>query len=609
MKKQIIILFLFPFFIIGVQPTLLSSGNASKLSINPVSSKEGNDFATIELGNAWDMDDFHDISKYLNTSGVAVSLDNIQFQNGIFSARSITNDSQFAPLFPGYIGGINLGNYGVNYPIYSETYRCLSFRMKIEDTSSLDDEIRVFWFADERLTGGPFGVSNVIRPESDVWKIYSLDLSSNFDKNNSNTPWTDQEYWQGIRIDPTKYSQKKFFVDWVRLTDCVPIPIAVTWTPTQGEVEVWMGRKLSSFETKLAGPINGNIGELKEIDVSGWESGVYYIGVKDLQTDYTEWTIFEIKEKPKLAINKPSYTSGEAVQWDMNNESEFKTSIDTTKCINYSFNNGILNTETLPPSSLPTNCTASGYSDPQIFLNLPDSQITASDFRYLSYKIKTDGAWQDINKGWVFRWLWYYYKNNDPSQWCINVTKPIAIDAEWETYSMDLYDPFIGTPEYSVGNNTQDFQPLLNWSQTGSIYNLRFDPNENDTNNSLFQHIDWISLNKIDEVKIGKIFPIQVSSLSDNILDLEFFYTTDISNPTQNMIQPYTTIYNNSQYYAENRVFLPLILKNYNPTVTTYNWNTTGVKPNEYYICIQATDDVGNFNTICSEAPVKVTSE
>jgi len=601
-KLMIVLLVVLPLFM-GLMPPQTGLASSSSLVISPLSVKEGNDFATEVLNNAWDMNEIQDVSKYLNTSGVSVSLDNIQIQNGVFSAHTINSDPQFSPLFPGYIGGINTGGYGENYPVSSSKYHCLSTRMKIN--TDINDEIRVFWFADEQLAGGQFGVSKIIRPEPNMWKIYSLDLASDYDSANSNTHWNGRSQWQGLRIDPTKYSNKNFSVDWVRLTDCAPVPVNLTWSPVQSNVEVWMSRTSGVLETKLTGSLSGSSGSY-QIDVNGWEAGNYYIGIKNLNTGSVDWSSFLIKAEPKFQIEKPSFTSGEGVRWDMNDISEILTGIGYTKCFNYSFNNGILDAQTSPPSALPSSCLASGFSDPQLVLKLPNSQLLASNYRYLTYKMNTEGAYQDINKGWVFRWLWTYYKDGDPNRWCINVTEGISIDVGWQRYALDLGLSSIGTPEYVAENKFGDCQPLLPWSQTGNIYSFRFDLNENDTNGYIYQNLDWISLNKMERVQRGRAFPIYVDFQTEEDLNVSLFYTSTRDDPDQHSVQlitPTTVIPSGS-----NAVYLPLLQNNNNVGLkgTVYQWDTNNVSVNQYYICVKAEDNVGNISIHCSEAPVEV---
>jgi hypothetical protein len=81
---------------------------------------EGRDFATLVLRDAWDMQEYSDISQYLNQSGQSVQITDVQVENRVFSARSIDShdaDANFHVLFPGYDQALFTGKTGHNYPI------------------------------------------------------------------------------------------------------------------------------------------------------------------------------------------------------------------------------------------------------------------------------------------------------------------------------------------------------------------------------------------------------------------------------------------------------------------------------------------------------------
>lgn len=567
-------------------------------AVSPTVSAEGNDYATDVLGNAWDMNEYKDISKYLNTSGVVINLANIQVQNGIFSARSNTSDAYFFPLFPGYgQDAINPGGYGVNYPIQSSKYHCLSMRMKVD--TETNDEIRVFWFADHRLTDGPFGVTRIIPVSANTWKIYEVDLNLDFDNANSNTAWSGRSHWQGIRIDPTRFNNKSIQVDWVRLTDCAAKNVTVTWPSVGSNVEIWMSRNSGVLETRLAGPISGSPGNAV-INVSGWEAGNYHLAVRNISSGTVQWTNFRIEPKTGINISRPSFTSGEGIIWPMNSTSELVYGIDRTRCVIHTFNNGVLEMETRPAATIGGGCTASGFSDPQLYFNLP-FQIDPTQYRYLTYRLQTVGSWQDINRGWVGRWIWYY--NRPSGQLCIAVSHDISIDVDWERYALDMHQPATGTPEYVEYCGT-----TLPWSAY-PIHTLRFDPNENATQYSIFQNLDWVSLNKMDQISAGASFPIMVNfSKAASQLTLHFFYTTDRNQPKQHPVQLVPPPPPPNQSGSE-VVFLPLIQNRSTTGVVdgiSYLWNTQGVALGVYFICVEAIDSVGNQSIRCSEAPLRV---
>lgn len=596
---------LFRFVMIGVLLTVMFQGGKSTsaapaLSITPGVSPEGKDYATQVLKNAWDMNEYKDVSKYLNTSGVLINLGNIQVQNGIFSAKTLTADGYFFPLFPGYPGGYNQGAYGENFAIPNK-YHCLSFRAKIDTT--LPDEIRVFWFADNRLTGGPYGVTNNFTPIiANEWAVYNIDFVTAFDSANSNTPWKNLASWQGLRIDPTTKTNTNFAIDWVRLTDCSPQPVALSWSSMKEAGEIWMGRSAGSMETKIAN-IAGGVSSYT-LRVEGWEAGTYYIAVRNTQTGAVQWSQFEISPAPKVDIVKPSYTSGEGITWQMNGAQELIEGVDKTGCVNRSFGGGILNLSTNPPSTISPDCLASGYSDPKLFPQLPVDSFDPAQYPYLTYKMYTEGegAWQDINKGWVVRWLWYYYRGGSL---CIAVTRGISVDVGWDRYVLDMLNLNIGIAEY-----TEYGCPIESWSMANPIHLLRFDPNENDMSIPIVQKVDWISLNKVDKVAQGQKFPITiVPSKPVGGLTLSFYITSSLSSTPGSPIDvsaPSITKPTFGPYIT----FLPALQSGGSSPVEQdglkYLWDTSGVAKGSYYICIQSQDTAGNVSLDCSEAPVQV---
>jgi hypothetical protein len=49
-----------------------------------------------------------------------------------------------------------------------------------------------------------------------------------------------------------------------------------------------------------------------------------------------------------------------------------------------------------------------------------------------------NGVWQDVNKGWIARWIWQTSDN------CFEVTNDIPFDTGWQTLEVDLHDPLEG---------------------------------------------------------------------------------------------------------------------------------------------------------------------
>ncbi len=603
--KVISSIFVVFFLIFTFSPIKSSLAATTTFSVSPSITPEGNDYATEVLGNAWDMNSLSEISKYFESSGVLVDLTNVQFQNGIFSARSTDGQAYFYPLFPGYgDSDINTGNYGINYPINSAKYHCLSTRMKIDSGQT---PMKIFWFQDGNASNAnQFGFTqNIWSVQTSPWHIYNVDLNRIWDSQNSPLSWSAHPSWQGMRIDPTSSSNVNFSFDWVRLTDCQARNVTLTWTPTSSQVEIWMGRSANTSDTLLAGAMSGNSGSYI-VDTQGWETGDYFLGLKNKSTGQIQWTTLHVEPKPKINILKPSFTSGAGILWNMDSPSDILTGPNQTRCLNYSFSNSLMDIFTLPPGSIGSGCTAGGYSDPAILFRLPLQTIDSTQYRYLSMRVYNFGAYQDINRGWIYRWLWQYYVNNNPDRWCIGVTWDIPIDVGWGTYVID-FQKNAGNPEYMVGANQNDC-PIAPWS-ANPINMLRFDPNENGMPGSFHQQIDWVSLNKMDQVRRGTLFSINIDpSKPLDSLSLSFYYTLNLANPTEYPVTIAKPQPRQPPNWGNHPIFLATIINQSNMTTNgiSYLWDTSNVPTGIYYICVKSNDTYGNTATNCSEAPVKV---
>lgn len=590
----------------------------SEVSIFPLKVGEGNDFATQVLKDPWNMQEFADISAYLNESNVVTHLDQILVTDGIFSAHTVSSDPQFYTVFPGFQSSIDAINdpikIGSLYPIESNLYHCLFTRMQVGKTDS-SDGIRIFWFGNNNLAYGAFGVTKSIPTPENTWQLYSADLNINYDPLNSTTPWSELPEWQGLRLDPTGRDEVDFAVDWVRLTDCQAVNVNINWQPIDGEIRLWAGINQTEPDFPIS-TTDGSSGRAT-IDVQGWEPARYYIGV-ETPSGAINWSSIPltIDPAPRVEFISPSYDSGGSLIWEMNSLDALVTDpLIGTQCMNYAVQNGILDLDTLPPGALPSECTidlGNGLivSDPQLILNMPVDKIDTQDYRYLTIRTYMEGQIQDINRGWVFRWLWKTYDNDDLSQWCINVSNDIPFSPGWQTIVVDLHNPQAGLAEDAAGLG--NCVPRL-WTDNSTDW-LRLDINENATDTTFHQQIDYIRLSRPERVFQGENYNIQFD-ISEYLSasNLNIYYTTDPANPTQFSanIPDLTTVVPPGNY----QVYLPITLASSSGTMNTtpaaisefnLNWDTTGVPPGEYYICLESNDGY-NQAIHCSPTPVEVT--
>lgn len=609
----------------------------ASILIPQLAASESKDFATLILRDPWDMSEFTDISQYLNESGQRSIIDNPSVENGVFSGVSVgnvqeSNNGYFFTLFPGYETAMLIGKVGHRYPIDAQEYHCLYISMKVDSPATngtAPDQFRIFWFADERLNSGgaPYGATRgifVYSPEPDteplthIWKLFKVDLAdppTGIDP--TKNAWTDQPQWQGIRIDPTIYGDTAFAVDWVRLTNCQSNLQEIAWSPDSSITTLWVRPVKTGRYIRVATDLNGQIGSY-QLDIQGLPPGEYTVG---LSQSLSNCCIIESKEKltinqtPIVIFANPSFYSGVDYSTQAGNPWDFQDTGDASSVqgTSYYFGNGVLDMVTQ---------SSSGGADPKIFLRTPQDIEDSREYRYLSFRMFTQGPWQNTPQGMIGRWIWTQPVSGNNA--CHRVSHDIPLDVGWQIYWIDLSDSFTGSAEEVAGS----CEGLgLHWLDSHPINKLRFDPNENILGIPLHQQLDWIRLTKVVSVTKGTSFPIRIGINKPpmEVSSITYYYTDDVSDPTQNRAKEFLGI-SSHKYLSggsfqdegllsselQHAIMLPITMKNFVPedipfveNGVTFNWDTSAVEPGEYYICVLASDD-HNEGTYCSEAPMRV---
>lgn len=636
----------------SLQQNTTANRNQVTAPAAPVS--QGNDFATLELRDPWDMDQYSDISQYMNESAQRDLIRNVSVADGIFSGYSVGEgitggNAYFSLLFPGYLEATKAGKIGYRYPIDSAQYHCLYVAMKVDSGAAHPqmgpDVWRVFWFGDQRLnTGGaPYGFGvEALYPEAlaaqptHMWKLYKMDLANPPISDPAFSKWEDLAQWQGLRIDPTVQGDVNFAIDWARLTDCTPTTATISWTPDRSISALWLKPEGAEHYIRIQDGINGASGAL-ELDVQGLQAGEYVVGLGSASSCCISESNdnLVVNATPIVNFISPSYTSGEDYATAVGNTWDFSQDADVTALNNTSgsVQSGALKITT-PSGDFPGG-------DAQVTLNTPAS-LSTGKYRYLSFRMKTewDAPWQDVVSGMVGRWIW---TGPGRSGDCTLASEAFAIDVGWHTYYIDLHHFFNGAAEAASPVGSPACPPIAypprnppsdragnatHWFNTSEVSQLRFDPNENiscayaEATGRPFipcsdyrQEIDWIALTAVDEVAKGEPYTV-VLDLNKEMDDTNFkvYYTTDISEPRQHRATAYEG--SSAEEPAPNarfRLYLPSVFR---PTPATnsfeepttpfeFAWDTQSVNAGEYYICVEA-DDGLNASTHCSETPVKV---
>jgi hypothetical protein len=214
------------------------------------------------------------------------------------------------------------------------------------------------------------------------------------------------------------------------------------------------------------------------------------------------------------------------------------------------------------------------------------------------------GPWQYVADGMMVRWMW------TTPDICTYVGNDIPLDVGWNIYTIDLYDPINGTPVMAASPCTG----LTPWRNAPTISSFRLDPNENYTGivngvpAMVFnQQIDWIKLTKVDQIKAGNPYTVQIrinKSLPTSAVS--YYYTSDLASPKQHTATVWTLPINDPTHPY--KFFVPSMSTGQTSNddgTQKYKWNTTGVTPGEYYICTDINDGTNSVVT-CSSAPVAV---
>jgi hypothetical protein len=167
-----------------------------QLKITAPSYTSGPDFATVELGNPWDMSDASDVSAFTQVTGVS-------FANGVLTGTNTGGDPQIT---------LNLRSKRID----TKRYKYLTYRMQLSGTldTDLGSVARLLWWSTvpEQAT------------TTRAWVVYegsrtvSLDLSKIKLEPNAFAPWGNSNP-SVFRFDPHEFpTPRAFSIDSILLT-------------------------------------------------------------------------------------------------------------------------------------------------------------------------------------------------------------------------------------------------------------------------------------------------------------------------------------------------------------------------------------------------------
>ena len=552
---------------------------------------EGDDFATTVLGDPWDMSQPTDIP-------TLHGLPNGTISGGLLSYSVQSNPSEVPLLFCGFVGAMDVGKLGVNYPIDTDHYRWLSFRIW-----QPAGNIHVRWHHAEAFE--PWGITGSLSPgPTDGWYTYIVDLET-IPKGRGS--WEGQVLGLYIISSAPQGTQVK--IDWVRLTADNPVSndLTIAWSglrPTGASVDF----RLDSDQAGCDGVL---IHTQTDAAVSGsftWQqpaSGVaspanvapgdYYVcaRVNSEPAGYSAGPL-TVNQAPITRFTQPSFTSSDDYAADAGNPWDMSDTADVDhikNCTGYTTQDGVM----------AVNVGAS-QSDVQVYLNVPTA-IDHDHYFYLTYRLWFDYPYTWADVGQVTRVFWGRAESIKA------VSSLIYVYPGWQTYSVDLrsLELVSGSPW-----NTADW----------TIF--RIDPIANGTGQDVTFYIDDIKLTGDEQADLFADIEWELTDPDSSATTMDLYYDTDNSGLNGTLIatlsltdgQPSVLAMSpdvevgsslNGTLPLTRTVFLPSVASNWRPpcTGTCYTWDTSAVAPGTYYLyaCV---DD--GYNRLCrySERPLLI---
>lgn len=574
----------FVLVMLGVAVIFPGAGSASvnampTASLPTVSS--GDDFATQEMGNPWDMSDSEDIAfEFTRDTGKVSS---ITFAGGVLKAVA-TAPPRVTLLMPSNSTINPVPSEGGYTPINANEYRYLTVRFYV-GSSNGSNAARFTWQA---TSGATPGGSPLFYVPTAGWYIATYDLTQPGPDAGAPAPWSG--LIQGLYFDPMLVTGGPFEIDFVRLSKNFPA-IPLTWSNLNGTIDIYVGTAANgSDKAKIAGGVSAGRGRYD------WRAslspGLYYVFLQAAGTGNVLQTLtLPVNATPQLRITAPSYISGPDYAteqlgnpWDMSDPAD----VTATKALNsnsFSFANGIFSATSVQQNDTCQIATgAVPCGDAQVTLNV-GPPIDTNRYKYFTYRMKLDGE-QDTTLGSIARLIWWVTRPQEAT-----ITRSWVVYEGWQTVSFDL-------TRIKLRSNS-----MPAWTESKPT-TFRFDPHELAAPRTM--QLDYVALTGENQADASFAIRYLVNDADSDRLTTRFFYDTDAQGFNGQPITCSSAASAPGQNGKFN-IFLPLLERvKAGPVAITgefCTWQTANVPPGSYYIYGTASDGLDTFREY-SQTPV-----
>ncbi|MDP1808728.1 MAG: hypothetical protein Q8L35_04240 [Actinomycetota bacterium] len=379
------------------------------------------------------------------------------------------------------------------------------------------------------------------------WHIYNVDPTAR--------GWTGKP--MGLRLDPSNHANTKFKIDWIRLYKNTDTVLQIAWTDSSpgGTVNIYLDNDQDAGNGNLGliATLSSNASNVYNWRTAPYPGGTYYIYIVKSGQAGAYSGSGKINAAPLTKILDPDELGGEDYaqarsggSWSMNNPTDIS---DISGIANVGFTNGILAGTTL-------------NTDPHFDLRTL-TPIDTARYHRLQFRYRYSGSF-DYGLGTIVRFIWSPDRNR-LSQY--QTIKDIVVYPKWTTYYINLTNVAL-----SHGN--------IGWN--GNMDVFRFDPLETPPQRRFY--VDYVRLRADDAANSQFTIKWRDKRANPRPTRVSIYRDTNKTGFNGRLIKS-----NIAQVAGINR----------------YNWNTSGVPADAYWIYLIATDGVSTTRKYAT-GPLKI---
>gem|GEM_PF-2459949 len=417
--------------------------------------KAGDDYATNNFSDSWDMSNSEDVWP------VYTNINSPSFSGGTFRGVAANSGPQVYFLWGGYPNSIASPRDGNINPINANYYN----RMAIRFYSSVASKAQLYWFYSQDITKNRKWQQFNAKAG---WNIYIFDAEHNF--NAFASGWNGSPI--GVRLGPVNTPGATFSVDWVNVYRANTSTALVSWddnAPNGSAYKIYVDGDNSGYNGTL---LTTAASSPATVDLSALRAGTYYLYVTRSGSANSAYVAVHVNDAPVVKVLDPDVAGGDdwasrimGDSWNMSNSRDI---ISTKNLTRRSFRKGLYT-------------AVNTGNDPIIYLNMRGKRINTTRYHRLTVKYKFNDSF-NLVRGTMARVGW---KNYPSRGW--QMTDDLLTYEGWNTISQDLRGANLDVGRFG-------------WR--GWVGTMRFDPHEDPLARRFY--VDSVRVTADDMTKNGR---------------------------------------------------------------------------------------------------------